>query len=141
MCLALAVSMSACVFKHIPDTNGDDDFTVVTITDDAILNGPSNSLSNLKVMSHVGFTTTLKIDKFSGVDQLEVIRVTSDSKTITTEMTVSSGNCRLVLMDDKQILYDFDINGTDSYTLEVGKYRLKLVGESAKVDLLKYTIA
>ena len=140
MCILLALSLSACVIKHIDDTNGDDDFSVVTIGDADILNGPSNSLSYLRITTRINNTCTVKVDKFSGIDQLEKIVVSSGSKTITIELIVTSGNCRLVLTNNREIVYDFSINGTDSYTLESGTYRLKLVGESAEISMLKYSI-
>ena len=139
VCLMLALSLSACI-GHIEDTNGDDDFSLVTITDSDLVSGKSNSLTNNSMKTTIGNKTTHKYGKFSGIITLETIRVTT-GKTITTTMSVTAGNCRLVLVKDGQIVYDFNINGSDSVTLESGTYYLRIAGESAKVDSLTYILA
>ena len=139
VCLTLALTLVAC-FGHIEDTNGDEDFSLVTITDDDLINGRGNFLSNNSTEFNIGGVTTLKYGKMSGVTTLETVFVVN-SKTITTEMTTTSGNCRLVLVHNNEIVYDFNINGSDSYTMQdSGSYYLRLAGESAKVSLLKYSI-
>lgn len=140
-CAVLALSLSACV-KHIVDTNGDEDFSIQTITDEKIVSGYKSYLAVGSVSTNVGNKHTLRVKKLSGVWQLGTVTVDNGSVEIKTDMSVTKGNCRLVLVYGNEIVYDFNINGTDTYaTNATGKYDIKLVGESAVIRSLEYTFA
>ena len=137
LCMIIALSLSACG-NHIEDTNGDDNFSLETITDSDIESGKTNTVVYSESKMTVGNKTTYKAKKLSGIKKLEDINV-NKSFTITSDMTVSAGNCRLVLLKNSQILQDLNINGSEKLTFESGRYSLMIAGESATVSLT-YTI-
>ncbi len=129
--------LSGCAL-HIEDTNGNDNFTLQTITDQDIISGRS-SVSVSSVGSSNNNRTTLKVEKLSGVKTLETLKSGSYEFTIT--FNVEQGNCRLVLCDGENILQDIDIGAKDkTFTTksESGKLYLKIAGESAKFNI-EYT--
>lgn len=131
--LALLV-LSGCA-SHIEDTNGSDDFSLQTITDQNIISGMS-SISVSSTKSSNSSRTTLKVGKFSGVKTLEKLQ--SGSYEFTVTFNAEAGNCRLVICDDENILSDIDIEAKDQ-TITVksndSKLYLKIAGESAKFDI------
>lgn len=131
--LALLV-LSGCA-SHIEDTNGSDDFSLQTITDQNIISGMS-SISVSSTKSSNSSRTTLKVGKFSGVKTLEKLQ--SGSYEFTVTFNAEAGNCRLVICDDENILSDIDIGAKDQ-TITVksndSKLYLKIAGESAKFDI------
>ena len=140
ICALTLVTLVAC-FDHIEDTNGEEDFSLVTITDEDFIQYSHSLVSNNSVRTEIGNRTKLKIGKISGIDIIEEFSVFgSGSVTISMNMSVTSGNCRLVLVHNEQIVYDFNINGEDSFVAtERGHYYLKIGGESATVSM-EYTI-
>lgn len=140
MLLALTLSFAACNFGHIADTNGDDDFTVETIDDDEILTRTKYVAWLAKSSNNNGqYSVTVK--KLSGVWQIADLSMKGyGAAVLKTDMTVESGNCRLVLVHNDKIVHDFNIQGQDSYVVTTsGNYYLKLVGESAHVSKLNFS--
>ena len=141
----LTLSLAACDMKHIKDTNGDDDFSLVTITDEDILGKDKYfALGATNKPNGNGYTVSM-IGKFSGVWRVAVLSVSGVGyRTINTDMYVESGNCRLVLVYNDEIVYDFNIRGQDSYRIyssgsSTQNYYLKLAGESAKIGTFDFT--
>ena len=138
MCVALTVSLAACIALHIEDTNGEDDFSLAVITEDEIVTASRNYAATGSTYETVGDVHVITVEKFSGVWQVGRYDLTEGSATFNVEMSVKRGNCRLVLVNDGKIVHDFDINGADSYTITtVGEYYIMLAGESAEISLLK----
>ena len=124
--------------QHIEDTNGADNYSLQTLTENDIL---ADSITALGVETRddlLSDVVTYSSDKFSGVYLLH-----SDTYygtvTITVNHTeVTSGNFRLVAVVNGEIVHDFALNElTQSYTVEnmSGKLELIMAGESAAFEL------
>ena len=140
--LALLLLFGGCAaFSHYEDTNGDQDYTLQTLTDENIMKGTGGSLSSVSLrtssITPSKSKVTLKVGKFSGVSTLESFRGGSSYRTVTVSLTVSAGNFKAVLCTDSEILYVFPINQTGSsysFKKEQTVY-LRIAGESAKYEL------
>lgn len=132
-------SCSSC--KHIEDTNGDDDYSLCQITNENIING-MNSISMSSVKTSKNNSHTLRINKFSGVNSIYKETIKNTIVTINAKVTLNSGNLRVVVVGNKEILFDFVINGSSTYTLpsNVSSYQIKIAGETAKFKI-EYTIS
>ena len=129
--------------SHIEDTNGEDDYSITTITDQDIIDGMNNfsmgSVSNRKKVQGE-ITGSLKVKKFSGV--LEVEEFSSENKYIV--ITISNecfgGNFMVAITSGDTILTKVLANESKSFELlnNGEKYELKVVGESAHFDLDYY---
>lgn len=124
--------------EDIPDTNGPDDYTLTTITSFDILAdemGCTGYRSSGELISGQRF----RASEFSGILELYREDFFGDSTvTITLDSEVTAGNCRIVLVHNDAILYEFALNEIgQSYTLENvnGPVRLVLAGESAEFDV------
>ena len=133
VCALIAITCCSCV-GHIKDTNGDDDFSLATLTEEQIIKNNS-SVSSVSVSKQWDGNLDLRTNKFSGVKELKKITLKYGMQKITTDVKVSSGNFRMVLISDGRIVYDFDINGTSSTTISGGTYIIKIAGESAAFNL------
>lgn len=92
------------------------------------------------VTSKINNQATLKVKKMSGVEVLDKINVSSGNLTIHTNLKITAGNIKLVLIYNDEIIKEFKINEEDSYTGIVnGVYYLKIATESANFNL-QYTI-
>lgn len=134
MIFFMFLSLTACT--HIGDTNGDQDFTIETFTDLDIINKSSHMALGF-VESNLNGKITIKAKKFSGVYGIYSVNANNEPLSITVESSCSSGNLRIVLINDETIIGDYEINTTDSIDIENanGKYIVKIVGESAKFSL------
>lgn len=140
LCVLVAISLVACDFGHIKDTNGDEDFTLETITDEDILAGGTKYVAFGSQNLTVGDVHSVTVKKFSGVWQVAMLELQGGSAAVTMDMTVAKGNCRVVLICNDEIVHDFDINGQDTYTVHTaGKYYIKLAGESAEISKMDFT--
>ena len=133
VCALIAITCCGCD-KHIEDINGDDNFSLATLTEQQIIKNNS-SISSVSVGNQWNNKYDLKVNKFSGVKELKKITLKSGTQKITADVNVSSGNFRMVLISNGKIVYDFDINGTSSYTISAGTYIIKIAGESASFNL------
>ena len=122
--------------KHIEDTNGPDNYSLTTITDENIINRDMGAMGLSRSKSIVtGDTHTFSSDKFTGVEEImynNYILNSSDYFTIY-NYEIKEGNMKMVVVLDDEIIaelepgmiveYDFkDVNGT---------LALRIAGESA----------
>lgn len=130
--LVLCLILSGC--SHIEDTNGNDDFSLQTISiEDA--KGSMNSTSVGSIETHVFNSDSIRIKKFSGISVLDnrVIRSYSKIKIVS---SVTSGNFGIfILLKDK--IYEIPIN--QEYYFDVSNYSgicvIKYAGESAEFKI------
>ena len=133
----LAVSLCACggIISY-KDTNGEDDFTLQTITESDILTkNRFTAIASVSVNNNG--SSRLDIGSLSGVKKLETFSGGS-SYDITLSLSTKSGNVRLVLCTKDAILYEFSPNGDDqTYHLEKQNKTvyLKIAGEEAAFKL------
>ena len=139
----LSVMLSSC--SQIEDTNGPDDYSIVTFTDEDILKGAINTITvgSFRSSSFVGdeLKGTYKVSKLSGMVEIE--KISSDRSNINfyIDFTCESGNAMLVIVSKGRIVkkiqanekVNFDITNNNDY------YKLLLVGESAKASI-KYKV-
>lgn len=135
--LLLLISLNGCSLRHIEDTNGEDDFTVTQITDEKIIKD-SQYLSYRSIRNSNGNETNIKIEKMSGVMRLQTIKVQNESLVYNIDSTVNSGNFRIVIVHDKKIIHDIEINTQTIIEIPnaIGEYILKIVGESANFKMV-----
>lgn len=134
------LSLSSC--GQIEDTNGADDYSIVTISDERIISGSSYSMMG-SVSSHKTTNTyskgTFKCSKFSGVHEINSFTTKSNQLKYTIDFKVESGNCVLAIISDDEIIKKVEANTDTTFTLPYSsKQKLKVVGESAKFELEYY---
>ena len=132
--LILALTLTGC--KTYEDTNGPDDLSLQTLTEENILRGGSctkvGSVETVANDLHTVRTKTL-----NGVDTLETFSG-SGSYTIQLSSEITNGNARLVLCTGDRILHDFGLNSENqSWTFTVGHSNvyLRIAGESCGFSL------
>lgn len=131
--LSLLLCLSGCSLGQLEDTNGPEDYSLQTLTEEDILQGAST----IKVMSSsttINNKSTCKAKTMSGVETLFSRKLQNESLDILLSCEITGGNARLVLILDGEILHDFALNENDQhFTLEnvTGKVSLRLAGESA----------
>lgn len=142
LCLTLSIllilGLAGCG-NEIEDTNGEDDYSLATITDENIINldlGASGSSSSTTGDSTV---TKYSAKSFSGVEELYVADYLweSDVTIDVTSLIVKGGNFRLVVLVDDEIVYDFDLEEV-SQSCELhdvdGTVSVRIAGESAAYE-------
>lgn len=138
--LILAVCLGLVACGQIEDTNGENDYSLATLTNEDLLKGASSSTQVGFLHTQINDTHTVKVSKFSGVEVLESVRATESIKSITflVECTRKSGNLYVYVRCDGQIVGDFEIGAKDELVLDnpaPGKYELCVAGESASYEL------
>lgn len=127
---------SSC--SQIEDTNGPDDYSIQTFTEEEMLSGVGNVTSFVsgKMIFMNNYTYTCK--KYSGIETLERFKKV-DSGSITILPEVTSGNFRVLILRDDALFCDCPINEEVTLRMPAGNYKIIIVGESANYKL-KYTI-
>ena len=136
--LAMCLGLVAC--GQIEDTNGEQDYSLATITEEQLVKGTNSSSKVGFLHTQINNSHTFKVNKFSGVEAIESVRATESTKSITflVESTRNSGNLYVYVRCDGQIVGDFEIGARDDLVLEnpaPGKYELCVAGESASYEL------
>lgn len=145
LCLITVLSLLFCLAGcgGIEDTNGPDDFSLVTITDEDICSGKLSYSAMMSSTTNINNKLTLKIRKFSGVKEPDspVARVKTNGETLIfrTDITVTAGNFRAcIVRDNEEIVGEFPIDVAGEVRIEnaVGTYSLRIAGESAAFSLV-----
>lgn len=133
--ILLSFILPSCASLVIEDTNGPDDYSLQTITDEQIIFG-MNTSKMMSFTSTVNNNTTAKCRSLSGVQTLCSYNINGDL-TVNVTSEVNSGNARLVLIINEKIINDFNINGSSTYTLTQvsGLAEIKIAGESANYNV------
>lgn len=121
--------------EHIADTNGPDDFTLQTITDDNIRNRDMGALNVGQSTSLVSDTVSYSSKKFTGVYEVFTENIITNRYEITVNHArVDAGNFKMVLCVDDEIVHEFTLNTlSQTFVLEHvnGTISLRIAGESA----------
>lgn len=120
---------------HIEDTNGPDDFSIETITEEQIING---YIVTAEHQSHIRQNNTYKysVGKLTGVFEVFKGTFNEEDIAITLSTSVEEGNARIVLVYKGHIMKDFLLNADNQiFTMSNcnGEVRILVVGESAKI--------
>lgn len=125
--------------EHIEDTNGPDDFSLTTITDENIINMDMGALTPVTIHHDIiGNGLTFSSDKFTGVYELLYDNYwgKSDFWLRLTQLEVTEGNFRMVVIHDGKIVADIEPNTENPFVdflLEdiTGTVSVRIAGESA----------
>jgi hypothetical protein len=127
-------------FKHIEDTNGAEDYSVVTITDKNIIDldfgtiyeSDENEINDNKMAFHL----------FSGVMQIYEKDYTGQNLQVElANFKIEKGNLKVVLLVDEKIIHEFNVNESNQ-TFKLnnasGCVSIRLAGESASFEMEYY---
>lgn len=136
--LVICLGLVAC--GQIEDTNGEQDYSLATITEEQLVKGTNSSSKVGFLHTQINDSHTFKVNKFSGVEAIESVRATESTKSIIflVESTRKSGNLFVYVRCDSQIVGEFEIGARDDLVIEnpaPGKYELCVAGESASYEL------
>lgn len=130
-----AMWMLSSELEHIEDTNGADNFSLQQITDSNIINLDIGALNFQKTTDRISGTTAYSSDKFTGVAEIYTENLITNRFDISiNHAQVTSGNFRIVLVYNDEIVHEFKLNELmQSFTLEnvKGTVSLRIAGESA----------
>lgn len=133
--LLLIISLTSCKsFDHIEDLNGDNDYSLVQITNNDIIKNNS-SISLISIFNNTNKGGSVEIEKFSGVKK--IANITKKNKLIVS-FELSSGNASLCVVSKNAILHYFSPK-QDNQVYQINtneKIYLKLAGESARVNIV-----
>ena len=137
--ILMVLPLTSC--SHIEDTNGPDDYSVVTITDEKIISGVYSTMcvgvfeTEIEVSDEL--TGSYKVSKLSGITEINTYRSRKDLITFNIEFTCESGNAMIVIISNDEIIKKIEAN--QNVTFEVTntdhQYKILLVGESAKASI------
>ena len=138
--LLLVLCLGMVAFGQIEDTNGADDYSLVTITNKDLV-GSSFSSKAMSTRLDINGKIEYTVGKFSGVEVVEEVRVKQGASRVTfaVNTTLESGNLYVYVRHDGQIVGEFAIGKDDVLVLEkptAGKYELCIAGESAKFKMV-----
>ena len=120
---------------HIEDTNGQDDFSLETISEDDIISN-SSSASTVSFTKTVGNKTEVSIKKFSGVKSIYKKYSADGEYTFDFDVKCNSGNLAVFLVYDDEIVKIIPVNETSSFSYSFeGTFEVKIAGESANLEI------
>ena len=124
--------------KHIEDTNGPEDYTLTTITDENIIKQDMGALNVSKSTGLLNDGITFKSDKFSGVYRVFQTNFFFDSDFLmdVAGFWVNSGNFRMCIVNDGKIIATVEpgMFATCELSDLNGSFELVIAGESADFE-------
>lgn len=122
--------------EHIRDTNGPDDDSLTTITDENIINMDIGAMGLEKTTGILsGNSIEFHSDKFTGVEEILYTNYwgKSDFDLSLTNLVVTGGNFKMVVVHNDEIVAVLEPDLFVDYRLEdiVGTVSLRIAGESA----------
>lgn len=139
--LILCIVLVGC--KSYEDTNGPDNYSLETITDEMIIKGTSSSsvgMISSKKTNDGDTTIKEKVKRFNGVRTLYTLEKNT-SYVLALDASVTKGNARIIIVSDTEILADFLVNGEDQLipidTSIAGdsKVYIKIAGEACSYEI------
>ena len=144
LCMILVFSMCFALVgcgTEYPDTNGEDNFDLETITDENIINLETGASGLTYEELNLGalHSSEYSAKNFNGVERLYFTSFIgkSDVCVYIGHMTVESGNFRLVVINNDEIIKDIPL---DTFNEDIwfedltGDFAIHVAGESAKFD-------
>lgn len=133
-----ALMMLSSDLEHIEDINGADNYKLQEINDSNIVNMDMGALNVTQAEELFSNLPTFKSKKFTGVYEVYTTNLIGNRFDITLyNTTVRSGNFRIVLVHNDEIVHEFKLNElTETFTLEnpKGTVALRIAGESADFE-------
>ena len=139
--VCLALTLVGCGTQY-EDTNGAEDFSLQTITDQDIINLSTGSSGLSYTESSLGdviSSSEYSAKNFNGVEQLYLTNflLPSDIEVYIGHMNVKQGNFRLVVVNNDAIIYDFPLDAFgETFRFEnlTGSFAIHVAGESAAFE-------
>ena len=124
--------------KHIEDTNGPEDYTLTTITDENIIKQDMGARNVSKSTGLLNDGVTFKSDKFTGVYRVFQTNFFFDSDFLmdVAGFWVNSGNFRMCIVNDGKIIATVEpgMFATCELSDLNGSFELVIAGESADFE-------
>lgn len=121
--------------EPIADTNGAEDFTLQTITDEDIINNDMGSYMPMSMISKPGGYLKFSSDEFSGVFEIyyDIYLGASDFVVNLEDFQVTAGNLKMCVVYEGKVVEVIEPAESVRYCLEdvKGPVSLMLAGESA----------
>jgi len=121
--------------EHIEDTNGPDDTSLTSITDENIIKMDTGSLGGPTKTLLTGDAICFSADKFTGVYEIlyDNFIGTSDFLLNLSSYSIRGGNFRMVIVHNEEIVAELQPGMFVDYLLEdiKGAVSLRIAGESA----------
>ena len=126
--------------EPIEDTNGADNFILQVITDQNIIKQDMGMVGGIKTHRDIiGAGITISSDGFTGIHQVlyDNYVLPSDFHLELTNLTVTGGNFKAVIVHDDKIVEELEFNSEDDFFIDywledvTGTVKLVLAGESA----------
>lgn len=139
----VTVTMTSC--SHIEDTNGEDNYSVVSFTDEDILSKGHYYISVGSITSRRKTGDLIEgrfnVSKLSGILEIDNFKYSSQYFKFNYDFVCKTGNAMLAIVSNNQIVKKIEANSGSTLKLDNNKkyYSIYLVGESANV-LLNYQI-
>ena len=137
---AMCAILVACGEKY-EDTNGTDNFSLQTITDDDIIHLSTGASGLTYSEQNLGgiHSSEYSSKNFNGVEQLYLTSfiAKSDVEIYIGHMSVESGNFKLVVINNEKIIQEIPLDTfNESFYFEdlEGDFSVHVAGESAKFD-------
>ena len=107
LCIGVSFCLCAC---HIEDKNGPDDYSLVEITEEKLINGASAYTQTQSIINETQNSIDFDCEKFSGVKTLKKITFIGGIRLeINYDIELDSGNFRAVLIHDGEIVMDLPV--------------------------------
>lgn len=138
LALVLCLGLAGCGTVY-EDTNGEDVYTLETITDEEIIGlktGSSGLNYTEESLGDLAFSSEYSAKNFNGVEQIYLTNLIgpSDVSIYIGNLNVKSGNFKLVAINNDEIIKEFDL---DTFNEEFffedikGSFAIHVAGESA----------
>ena len=139
--LGLCISMFGCSAEKYEDTNGADDYTLQTISDENIINMDVGSSGMSYSETKLGAITSTKYSSknFNGVYEIDATNfiLPSDIGVYVGHLNIESGNFKIVIVNNDEIIFEIPLDSFgDTYYFDdlKGHFAIRAAGESAAVD-------
>lgn len=133
--VVMAIGLMGCSLEHIEDTNGAEDYSLTTITDQQIIDGDMGTLNMKKKTGAFSGMVEFYSDQFTGVYEIVYDDYIYASEVLLQlyDFTVTAGNFKMCVIHEDQIVAVLEPGDLVEYRLEEvsGMVRLVIAGESA----------
>ena len=132
-------SLASCGFDnltHIEDTNGENDISLCSLTEEDLLEKNPHALFNMSSTSSNNTKTTFKCNIFSGVSDIASYTI-KEKTSFTVTSLIEEGNGDFFIYQDGKRIYSIGFPYNDTIVLSdvTGKIYFRIAGESAKMDI------
>ena len=133
------LSLASCGFDnltHIDDTNGEDDISLCSLTEEVLLEKNPHALFNMSSTNSNNNKTTFKCNIFSGVSDIASYTIKEETSFTVTSLIEQGNGDFFIYQDCKRIqTIGFPYDGTILVNNVAGKIHFRIAGESAKMNI------